>query len=478
MEVKKFEAESLRQAIQMVKNELGPDAVILSTKDVARGYNNRPYVIVTAAISENKLQKKRIAEKKWGGGNSERFRSAPAAKQRQIIEHVYETEVEKYRQRNLQPTQKPYAFIEDEVAPRPPANEPSPVVFAKAEDKPLSSISMERIKSAAQEAFNVNIFSKGNNTKPAANVPSEQINELRSEIQRLQSMIKTMGSPTPQTLHPGAKYGIPYEASFMFEKLKREGLSETIIVKILKKMSAELSPTEMSKKSMIESYIARWILSDVTIMPHTKTERIEVLLGPSGSGKTSTLVKMASQYIVKEKKRVAVISTDVYKVGALEQLKIYCQILNIPFAAVKSTDELELVMKQLHSVDKILIDTPGMSLKEVSELNWLRTLVNFSSSTTKHLVLSALSKDEDLLLMTNRFKTAQFNDFIFTGIDQAIHHGQIINLNQMFAVPVHSFGTGKLIPENFEWATKERILDLMFKLSRISKEGDFNGSVE
>lgn len=487
MEVKKFEAETLRQAIQMVKNELGPDAVILSTKEGVRGYNNKTYVVVTAAISETKLQKKKLAERKLPESVLEKFRSSSATQQKQMIEKMYEVELEKRNlKKSIQPTmskssgitKKPYAFIEDEESLQ--TKTVRTVEFPRIDEKLPSQNSIERIKNAAQEAFKVNVFGGINRPKEDLKIEAEgsHISELRSEIQRLQSMIKTMGAVPQVSQHPGAKYGLPYETSYIFEKLKREGISDTIIVKILKKMVNELTQNEMSKKSILESYIARWVLSDVTVISPSQTERIECFFGPSGSGKTSTLVKIASQYVVKEKKRVAVISTDIYQVGAVEQLKIYCQILNIPFAIVKNSEEFEKVVKQLHAVDKILVDTPGLSLKDVGELNWVRSFVAFKSyPMTKHLVLSALSKDEDLLSIANRFKTAHFTDLIFTGLDQVSRHGQIINLNQMFNSPLHSFGTGKLIPENFEWATKERVLDLLFKLSRISQEGEANGEI-
>ena len=197
------------------------------------------------------------------------------------------------------------------------------------------------------------------------------------------------------------------------------------------------------------------------------------LFGPSGSGKTSTLVKVASHCVVKKKKKVAIVTADTMKVGSSEQLKIYCQILNIPFAIVRNGSELNAVINKLGNIDKILVDTPSLSLKGIDELTWARNLVSITGEAkTSHLVLSALSKDEDLFSIAKRFSVTNFQDLIVTGLDQVSRHGVLVNLNQILGKPLYSFGTGSRIPEDFEWATKERVLDLIFKLSKVAKEGE------
>lgn len=180
---------------------------------------------------------------------------------------------------------------------------------------------------------------------------------------------------------------------------------------------------------------------------------------------------MAAQLVVKEKKTVAVLSTDSTKVGAVDQMKIYCQILNVPFAVIRNKQDWEWVFSQLRNVDHILVDFPGMQLREIEEIHHLKSLLppdGFAPIT--HLCVSATGKDGDADDLARRYKVAEPNDLIFTNLDQSVQHGIIYNMQRRTGLPLHSFGIGNRIPEDFEPASKERVLDLIFKLTKLRRE--------
>jgi len=554
MRVKKFEAKTMREALQMVKNELGPDAVILSARDNRRafGLGGEASVEITAAVSESTLMKKRFVESRLSNADRERFYSIPAREQKRFIDRMIEGRMQDFEPTFRRPiTTRNYIDIPDEepaptrraealgratgrnvgellndferdfdyervrgarnqasrpksaiAQPRVPASE-APVKKTVAQPSPqppqsaqlaqpaqaMSESAINRIKNAAKEAwragFSITQDSKPANTpsaaRPAASgvaaTPSpardSEIAALKSEIERLQKLLEGF-QKVPQSLvglHPGAEFGLPYDLSFMFQKLVDAGVTIDHTVEMLSRAAKEIDPIQMKKKPIVDAWVARFLLNNVQTVASPWAGRIHLFIGGAGSGKTSQLVKAASHLVVTEKKKVAILTTDSYKVGAVDQLKIYCQILNVPFAVIRNRKDWEWVLSQLSHIDHILVDFPGLQLKSIEEIDLLKSLLPPpEAQVVSHLCVSATTKDGDAYEIARRYKVAEFNDLIFTNLDQSVQHGIIYNVHRKTGKPLHSFGIGNRIPEDFELATKERVLDLIFKLSRLRRE--------
>src|SRR5690606_13434719 len=104
-------------------------------------------------------------------------------------------------------------------------------------------------------------------------------------------------------------------------------------------------------------------------------EKIHAFVGPSGHGKTMSIVKWATHLVMTEKKRVVVLSADTFKVGGADQLKIYSHILNVPFETVKHSIEITRFLQKYWDYDYLLIDYPGLALKDIGEIDQMRTLL-------------------------------------------------------------------------------------------------------
>ena len=199
--------------------------------------------------------------------------------------------------------------------------------------------------------------------------------------------------------------------------------------------------------------------------------RYHVFLGSTAQGKTTTLVKLASHLVMKEKRTIAIVSLDTIKVGAADQLKIYAQILNVPFAVVRTPEEWRLLEERVRDVQHILVDCPGFNLKTMEEVEWLKQLLPPSANRKIHFVQSALARDEECFEIASRYRMIGFDDVIFTRLDETVQHGLILNFQKQFQTPLHSFGTGTQIPEDFEWASKERVIDFIFKFQSEETRG-------
>jgi flagellar biosynthesis protein FlhF len=487
MQVKKFEARTMKEALEMVKTQLGPDAIILSARDNHKSFGlvGEGSVEITAAVSEETLHKKKFVESRLRPEDKNKLLRSPAKVQRQIIDKMVTKYVEeKEAAAPKQITRTRYIEIDDDVEGSP-------------------SIAAERIRSAAERAWNsmqgqigwleeaVSAPTSPRGAKkqaapaPATAAPaqvtqvrqipttpvaeSREIQALKNEIADLKQVL-TQFQRVPQTFvsqHPGAEHGLSYDVSGTFEKLITAGVASEIAAEILLEAQEKMVPAKLKNKALVDGWTAKYILDHTVIANDKLASRVQLFIGPAGSGKTSSLIKLASHYVVRERKKVALVTADTFKVGAADQMRIYAQILNVPFAIVRQRSDWEKIMAQLSGYDHVLIDFPGLSMKTMEEISAVRNLIPPEKFQPQaHLVLSCLAKDADLTEMGKRYRAAEFKDVIFTALDESNQQGTVYNFMKRFQIPLHSFGVGTRVPEDYEMATKERVLDLIFKITQ------------
>lgn len=507
MQVRKFEAKTMKEALEMVKTQLGPEAIILSARDNSRhnGLMGQRSVEVTAAISDELLQAKQRAEAKLSSQARPRFQQSTARAQKRFIHEANRPQPQvqpqsqsqgygrgdyasaEVSQRSLIPrplTQQRYADISDAqmatAANQVPNMSAATAANGGGNYGQNPQVAQARIKNAAKLAFQAGLETM---TPPSVQTGAQRLNgekqgrqdqeivALKNEIQNLKSLLEKF-SQVPQnflSLHPGADFGIPFDLSSTFEKMIRAGFSEDNSVEILKEAQRVLSPIELKKPAHTEAWLVKFLLDHLKISENRYRGFYHVFLGPAGQGKTSTLVKFASHLVMGEKKRIAIVTTDSLKVGAAEQLKIYAQILNIPFAIVKAPGDWTLLEDKLKNFDHVLVDAPGFQLKNPEEIKWMsdRMPPLREGGRSIHYVQSVLAKDEDAFEIASRYGALGFQDTIFTGLDESTQHGLIYNFQKRFGSPLHSFGIGPQMPEDFEPASKERVVDLIFKISKL-----------
>ena len=213
--------------------------------------------------------------------------------------------------------------------------------------------------------------------------------------------------------------------------------------------------------------IGKIILNSVETTNNENLKKFHFFMGPSGAGKTSTMIKLASRLILKENKTVALISTDNVKLGAEQEVRLYSQILNLPFIAIRNSYDWQKILPHLDEVDCVLVDTAGLSLANESERRYLEEIMTSTGhSTTNHLVLSTLTDPKLMEDYLNNYLEMKISDICFTGLDQVAKPGLIFNINHKYKIPLFGFGLGSKIPEDFEYATPERIVDLILDITK------------
>lgn len=516
MQVKKFEAKTMKEALELVKVHMGPEAIILSARDTHRGFGlmGEKSVEVTAAVSEETLRKKKIAEARMKEELRERFNQIPAAKQKQFINKVAQSQVEQ-RQREVaaavaaaplpqearaQLKGLRYIDIEDDsMEQRRTAADPRVRRMAEMARQSSREIMPEpnalpkrsaRVKAAAQAAAQAaqatfvpqTVVSEAIQVQsqiasaatpginPEVKALESQVRELKALVERFQKMPQI-----PLSMHPGADLGIPYELSGIYQRLTGQGVQSSIVTTLLKRAQKEMDTESIKKPAMVDAWVVGQLLQTLETSKNPLQGKYHVFIGSGGQGKTTSLVKFASHLVLKEKKRIAIVSTDTIKVGAADQLRIFAQILNVPFAIVRRPEEWQVAERKLAHVHHVLVDCPGFNLRSMEEADWLKQMLPPETfDRAIHYVQSILARDEETIDIAGRYKMIGFDDVIFSRIDESSRQGLILNFQERFHVPVHSFGTGPRVPEDYEFASKERIIDFLFKLTKLGKREGFH----
>lgn len=458
MNIKKFEARTMKEALEMVKTQLGPDAVILSAKEIAKGFGADKTIEITAAYSEMVLKQKQYVQSKMVDSKKEQFNQISAKAQKEIIKKVLHdkilqsqkmqtpTTVLKSENSNVAPrkisaTDRKYIDIDADYNPAP--------VSAKPMTKDVGSVLTEQAKNA------------WNNM---------DVQNLKTEIERLKEIIMDFKN-MPQNFaqpHPGAEFGINYSLCQYFQNLIDQGLMTDVAADIILTAQRNVSPVDQKKSEYMNSWIAKYILDTTQVQTEVRA-KYQLFFGPSGSGKSSFIVKLAGDLASKNRK-VAIISTDTIKLGAEEQMKVYCNLLKIPFISVKSLSDWNRIAPYLNQVDHVLVDFASLNLKNEDEVGYLRQLLpTMADERQCHLVVSAKAKDKDMIEIANRYRAFNCDDLIFTSLDEINQYGIIYNMMAKLEMPLFAFSIGPKIPYDFEYATAERVLDLIMGITKQNK---------
>ncbi len=257
----------------------------------------------------------------------------------------------------------------------------------------------------------------------------------------------------------------PPEFSSYYDMMIQSGFQHDVAWYLLGKASA--GNTSEKGNGELDEVLLRQIGDSIQvggpITLRSEHKRVIALLGPTGVGKTTTLAKIAAHCSKDPKIKVKVVTTDTYRIAAVEQLKVYARIMNLPFNVAPSTAELHTVLRGDDDTNLVLIDTAGKNFKnqdEILEMN--KWLFKFNEIET-HLLLSATT-DKDVLATTlNNFKKSRADRLIITKVDESERQGRLFNLIASSNIPLSYITTGQRVPEDIRPASKKLVSSLFLK---------------
>ena len=190
--------------------------------------------------------------------------------------------------------------------------------------------------------------------------------------------------------------------------------------------------------------------------------------GPTGVGKTTTIAKIAATQSLWENRKVVLMTADTYRIAAVEQLRTYAKILSIPIEIAAEPKDIQTALKKHRDADLILLDTAGRSHYDGTRIEELHALYEVFMPDSVHLVLAANTKYRDMLNVIERMSVVPISALIFTKLDETSDYGTILNVLRDFDLPVSFFTIGQNVPNDIEIASGDRFVD--FLLGKNSAE--------
>ena len=216
----------------------------------------------------------------------------------------------------------------------------------------------------------------------------------------------------------------------------------------------------------IDSYV---ISNIATMIPTYNLEltknhnsKIIALVGPTGVGKTTCIAKLAVISKILHNLDIGLISIDTYRLGAIDQLKIFAEISNIDMEVAYEVKDMQSIINKFKKKDIIFIDTAGRSQKNIEQLRETEEFLNAVNVDETYLVLSSTSTTKNLFDVAENFKLYDYKSVIFTKIDEAISFGNILNLVSNFDTPISFISNGQVIPDDIISADSDFIANMIY----------------
>lgn len=183
------------------------------------------------------------------------------------------------------------------------------------------------------------------------------------------------------------------------------------------------------------------------------------VVGPTGVGKTTTLAKLAANFRLEQQRQVGLVTVDTYRVGAVDQLRAYAEIMDLPMEVVSTPREMRDALSRLHACDVVLIDTAGRSQRDSGQMQELRALLAAACPDEVHLVASTVAESESLGETLKRFREVGANRLILTKADEAARPGRLFSFLSSADLPLSYVTNGQNVPADIRAISSEHLAD-------------------
>ncbi|NMI02500.1 flagellar biosynthesis protein FlhF [Paenibacillus sp. SZ31] len=431
MRVKQYVVETMPEAMLQIRKDLGSDAVILSTKEIkvggVMGMFRKKRIEVVAAVDkeENKQTTK------------------PAQNQFTPVPRAFVPEA--YRQ-----TARSFVAASDESATTNTADQSAQEKSAAASsmfessnigsdiDSSLGSSSTDH-KPRPQGAD----FSGSTTATKHAGSDLQQ-DKLMTELQDLKQMVTKL-SKQGTSADP-----VPEELYTIRERLTEQEVWPEVWESWFDSIQAKWSENGLNEQD-VEQAVKLEVMHfleeriDEGILP---TTRIVYVAGPTGVGKTTTIAKLAAEQMFKKQRKVGFITSDTYRISAVEQLRTYASILNVPLEVVQSPGDTQRAISRLEHCDLIFMDTAGRNYRNELLVSELQSLLAPVENSETFLVMSMTSKSADMVQITEHFSKYGLDKVIFTKMDETGSCGPLFNLLHRFPLKLAYVANGQNVPDD------------------------------
>jgi flagellar biosynthesis protein FlhF len=407
MRIKKYVAKSMREALLNVKSELGENAVILKTRKLPGRILpfGGPDIEVTAAADDEGAVRPAFPEINVQGAAATGTYGRP----------------------------RPSCIVD---AAQPVAVRPwrPPVMAAKGRQGPIEAGIVEK--------------------------EAGRYTELKEDIKQLADMVKTVLKKGSAATEGGFSEGW----AVLYGKLVESEVRPDIAASLVKNMQRDAGPLSNGQaETKIRELLRGSFPASGPIRCKKRGPMVVAFVGPTGTGKTTTLAKLSAHCRLTKNKRVSIITADTYRIAAIDQVRTFADIVKAELHVVFSPDEVPSALAACINDDLVFVDTAGRSQRNAPHMEELHQMLSRIRPDETHLVVSATTKDSDLVDTIRRYREVGADRLVFTKLDETVSVGNVFNAVTVSGLPVSFFAFGQSVPDDIELAQPARFVKRLWE---------------
>ncbi len=412
MRIRKFVAHTLKEATEQMKQELGPDAIVISNRKVTRGgpfnFLGREAFEVTGAIDD----------------------AVPAT-------------VSTYRRKS---------------AASPP--------FERHLEESRSALNdqtaLASLRTLAEHFGDRSTEDQRQNPASRRRTEPTEMVELRSDMEDVKGTLKAIVDHLKYTRMPA----LPDALQKAYGRLVQHDVDEHLAADIIQAVYSHSPHEQMSNKQYLEEQLLAAIAGIIPTAGNEKSRRkktrVVALVGPTGVGKTTTIAKLAAINKLLSGLDVGLISADTYRIGAIEQLRTFAGIADIPMEVVYKPVEMSAALRKFRTKDIVFVDTVGRSQRSKKELCDLAKFVSAAEPDETHLVLNASTNVKTCEEIIDQFKVVKPNRLIFSKLDEAATYGPMLSIIHRHHLPLSYVTTGQAVPDDIRRVEASQLAAMVY----------------
>ncbi len=470
MTVRNYRAHSIEEAMAAAREDLGPDAVILSTRTCAP-------VGIFGRFLGNMLGTRRAIYELTAASPEGFSRPAPSLPSWDVPEPpVGEPSAAGLDFRELEDGEIEYVpdgETADDVEPEEesiasddadrtgePAEPPLPV--ARRFEFPPASASVE-MKPTERDSGPSDGLSVSASATPRATDP--ELEEIRTLVG---AVLERKGTLSIDTRPPSI--------AALARRLEEAELDASVVAPLCDELVRSLPREALASAAVVRAAAVERLAS---LLPPAVRDGLEpdpperggwrrdgrphvaAFIGPTGVGKTTTVAKVAAGLRLRYGARVALVTSDTYRIAAVEQLRTYAEIIGLPLEVVRSPGQMVQACLRLSAFDVILIDTAGRGQKDRDRIDETRAILDAAAPHERHLVLSAVAGGRALAREAEAFASVGVDRVLLTKLDEAVALGPLFRMLPAFGRPLSHFTSGQEVPHHIEPACPRRLAELL-----------------
>ena len=442
-DVRTFKAASMQEALNLVREEMGSDAVILQTKQVPGRKGLLPWskpkeeFEITAGL-DIKVRTPSAVQNKSRSTSGLRHRASNLQPTNTNAKAYAESDAPATAvQRSAAPPRRPdFSDRRSEYAPAPSP----PRVRSRFDQRAAESVPQQ--SQPQQNAYD-----------PTAEF-AEKLNAIQEMLEALDRRTRTQRSTD-----------VPTELFQIYTSLIDAEVDESIAHELITKLKQNATPDQLKDANASKALLAALIESQLSCTSPIRAvpgqRKVVALVGPTGVGKTTTIAKLAANFRLRDNVKMGLVTVDTYRIAAVEQLRTYAEIIDLPMKVVSTPREMQQALDEMVGLDLILVDTAGRSPSDDLKIQELEQLFREVPIDEVSLVMSMTSSLKSLEAIAKRFQVANPTSMILTKLDEAPVMGSLLTLSENVQLPVRYLTTGQDVPDDIEPANAARMARLI-----------------